>query len=711
MNLAYSIRTCAGSKIFLPKRGGQGQVSAAPAFVMCKWRIGLVRNMQIGNDWKDRALWAVMVGLAVYLLALLGIYLQREAQYISSLWPANAVAIALLLGRPRRDWPLGLIATLAGNLLLNLTVGNGLWPAAGYTTVNLFEVAVGASLVARVAGQPVSLSSLRQTACFILCVGLLVPALTAFPGAALGSFLYAADFWPAWREWWVADSISVMIFAPLAISAPAGIRRFLANPREGLEALGLSLATLLVTVVTFSSSVFPLVYLTFPFLVAAGIRFGMFGVGLNAAVAAIAAVLIAIGSAGSTVDLAAAILEVQVFLGVTVLAALTVTAVMYENRAAIDKLAASESRFRELVEHASDAIFVLDPQGNFVDVNYRTCKSLGYEREELLAMKVEDVETDLPVNAVEDMWRDLKGGAAVTLDGTHRRKDGSTFPVEVRIGLLTHGDRPMIVAMARDVSARKQVEAQLYEAKETAEEASHAKSVFLANTSHELRTPLNAIIGYSELLEDETRAKGHGEYADDLSRIKAAGHHLLDIITGILDLSKVEAGKMEVDIFSVDLPGLVAQVGAAVEPLARRNGNSLTVNCDPSIGEIPSDPVKLRQILFNLLSNAAKFTRDGKITLSAEIETVGEKKWVNLAVSDTGIGIEPEKFDKLFDAFTQADSSTTRRFGGTGLGLAISRRYCELLDGEIAVESKPGEGATFTVRLPAQTTGSARAAV
>ena len=671
--------------------------------------------MQIANDWKGGILWAVMVGLAVYLLALLGIYLQREAQYISSLWPANAVAIALLLGRPRRDWPLGLIATLAGNLLLNLTVGNGLWPAVGYTTVNLFEVAVGASLVARFAGQPVSLSSLRQTACFIFCAGLLVPALTAFPGAALGNFLYATEYWPAWRVWWVADSISVMIFAPLVISAPAGVRRFLANPREGFEALGLLLATLLVTVITFSSSVFPLVYLTFPFLVAAGIRFGMFGVGLNAVVAATAAVLITINGAGHAGhiagDLAAAILEAQVFLGVTVLAALTVTAVMHEKRTTIDKLAASESRFRELVEHASDAIFVHDLEGNFVDINYQACKSLGYEREELLAMKVEDVETDLPVNAVEDMWQHLKDGAAITLDGTHRRKDGSTFPVEVRIGLLTHSDRPMIVAMARDVTARKQVEAQLYEAKETAEEASYAKSVFLANTSHELRTPLNAIIGYSELLEDEIRAKGHGEYADDLSRIKAAGHHLLDIITGILDLSKVEAGKMEVDILPVDLPDLMAQVGVAVEPLARRNGNSLIVSCDPSIGEISSDPVKLRQILFNLLSNAAKFTRDGKITLSAEIETVGEKKWVNLAVSDTGIGIEPEKFDKLFDAFTQADSSTTRRFGGTGLGLAISRRYCELLDGEIAVESKPGEGATFTVRLPAQSTGSARVAV
>jgi PAS domain S-box-containing protein len=655
-----------------------------------------------------------MVGLAVYLLALLGIFLQREAQYISSLWPANAVAIALLLGRPRRDWPLGLIATLAGNLLLNLTIGSDPGAIAGYATVNLFEVAVGVMLVSRFIGQPVVFSNLQQTACFIFCVGLVVPALTAFGGAAMGSLVYGADYWSAWRIWWLADSISVMIFAPLVLTARAGAGELLSKPRRGLEALGLTVATLLVTLATFSSSVFPLVYLTFPFLVVAGIRFGIFGAGLNAAVAGLTAIWLTInaGGAGANMagDLASSILEVQVFLGVTVMAALAVTAVMQENRATIGKLAASEGRFRELVEHASDAIFVHDLEGNFVDVNFQACKSLGYSREELLSMKVDDVEVKAASRGLGVTWRQLEEGGAVTVDGTHRRNDGSTFPVEVRVGLLSYDARPMIVAMARDVTARKQAEAQLYEAKEAAEDASRSKSIFLANTSHELRTPLNAIIGYSELLEDETRANGHDEYATDLSRIRSAGHNLLDIITGILDLSKVEAGKMEVDLVPVDLPDMLAQIGATVEPLARRNGNSLTVNCDPSIGEISSDPIKLRQILFNLLSNAAKFTRDGKIILSAEIEAAAEGEWIKLEVGDTGIGIETEKFDKLFDAFTQADSSTTRRFGGTGLGLAISQRYCELLNGTIAVRSQPGEGSVFTVRLPAQAADAARQA-
>lgn len=664
--------------------------------------------MQIEKNWKNRILWAALVGLAVYLLALLGILLQREAQYISSLWPANAVAIALLLGRPRRDWPLGLIAAAVGNLLLNLTNGSGLGPTLGYAAVNLFEVAAGVMLVARLSAQPVTFSGLYQTACFIVCVSLLVPALTAFPGAALGSILYDADYWPAWRVWWVADSISVMIFAPLVMSAPAGIRGFLANRREGFAALGLLLATFLVTVVTFSSSVFPLVYLTFPFLVAAGVRFGMFGVGLNAAVTAIAAVLITINNANPA-SLGTDILEVQVFLGVTVLAALTVTAVMQENRLTISKLEASESRFRDLVEHASDAIYVHDLDGNFIDVNYQACKSLGYEREELLSLSVRDVETNLAEDGSGGLWRQLREGTAVTVNGAHRRRDGSVFPVETRIGLLTYDSTPMIVAMSRDITERMRAETQLYEAKEAAEEASRAKSVFLANTSHELRTPLNAVIGYSELLEDETRANGHGEYGTDLARIKEAGHHLLDIITGILDLSKVEAGKMEVDILAIDLHDLVARVGAAVEPLARRNGNKFIVNCDPAIGEIQSDPVKLRQIMFNLLSNAAKFTRDGEIALAVTIEMSGGEKWMKLVVGDTGIGIGPENFDTLFDAFTQADSSTTRRFGGTGLGLAISRRYCELLNGIIEVASQPGEGAVFTVRLPAQMPGMARA--
>ena len=667
--------------------------------------------MRVLNFSKENFAWAALVGVAVYLLALLGITLQREAAYISSLWPANAVAIAMLLRRTNRDWLVGFVGVAAGNLALNITIGSPFWLAIGYASINVFEVAIGFFLVSRCLGRPTVLNGLRPIGLFGLCAGLLVPAITAFPGAGLGSILYGAEFWPAWRVWWMADSISVMIFAPLVLSAGDGFAQLRADGRRAVEFLGLTALTLAVTGLTFSSDMFPLAYLTFPFLVAAGVRFGIFGVGFNASVLSLTAVWLTIIGGGHTPDLATAIVEVQVFLGVTVLAALSVAAVMVENRATIDKLEASEGRFRDLVEHASDAIFVHDLEGNFVDANFQACQSLGYARDELLALNVRDVEaTALAKDTDDAVWPRLREGKAVTVNGNHRRKDGTEFPVEVRLGLLAYDSKPMIVAMARDVTERRQAEIQLRKAKEVAEEANRAKSVFLANTSHELRTPLNAVIGYSELLEDETAANGHTEYAEDLGRIKAAGRHLLDIITGILDLSKVEAGKMEVDIVPLKLADLIEQVGAAVEPLARRNGNSLSVDCDPAIGEIESDPVKLRQILINLLSNAVKFTSGGEIALRADAVTEDGGAWLKIGVRDTGIGIAADQFDSLFEAFTQADSSTTRRFGGTGLGLAISRRYCELLGGRIEVESRQGEGAVFTVSLPMARDRGARAA-
>jgi integral membrane sensor domain MASE1 len=332
--------------------------------------------------------WAVLVGAVVFLFALLGVLLQQEAEYISSLWPANAVAIALL-NRSRRDLLSGLVGVIGGNLALNLWIGSDILALLGYASINSFEVLAGVLLVSLCLGLPVALKSLRSVGMFILCAGFLVPGLTAFAGAAMGRFVYGAEYWPAWRVWWMADSISVLIFAPLFLVAREAVGSLAGDWRRILELSGLTVATLAITGAVFSSSIFPLAYLTFPFLVVAGMRFGVFGVSLNASVAALVSVWMTIHGVGQVTGMAAAILEVQVFLGVTVMAALAVAAVLGENRATIEKLAVSERRFRELVEHASDAIFVHDMDGNFVDVNYRACKSLGYERDELLKLNVE----------------------------------------------------------------------------------------------------------------------------------------------------------------------------------------------------------------------------------------------------------------------------------------------------------------------------------
>jgi GAF domain-containing protein/CheY-like chemotaxis protein len=232
--------------------------------------------------------------------------------------------------------------------------------------------------------------------------------------------------------------------------------------------------------------------------------------------------------------------------------------------------------------------------------------------------------------------------------------------------------------------------------------ANRHKSEFLANMSHELRTPLNAIIGYSEMLQEEAADAGaSATYGPDLQKIHAAGKHLLELINAVLDLSKIEAGKMELYLETFGVPQMVRDIAAVVHPLAEKNGNRIEVRCGEGAGDMRADLTKVRQTLFNLLSNACKFTDRGTVTLDVAREVVDGADWVRFAVRDTGIGMTPEQAGRLFQDFTQADASTGRRFGGTGLGLALSRRLCRLMGGDIGVESQPGHGSTFTVRLPA----------
>ena len=226
--------------------------------------------------------------------------------------------------------------------------------------------------------------------------------------------------------------------------------------------------------------------------------------------------------------------------------------------------------------------------------------------------------------------------------------------------------------------------------------ASEHKSAFLASMSHELRTPLNAIIGYSEMLYETAQDEGQDEFLPDLAKIRDAGRHLLGLINDILDLSKIEAGKMDLYLEEVDLAGLVEEVRSIVEPLAAANANRFETICPATPGTLHTDRTKLKQSLLNLLSNAGKFTREGRITLEVR-PAEGE---ISFIVRDTGIGMTEEQQGRLFQAFSQADASTTRQYGGTGLGLAITKHFCEMLGGSIAVESTPGQGSAFTITLP-----------
>jgi signal transduction histidine kinase len=235
-------------------------------------------------------------------------------------------------------------------------------------------------------------------------------------------------------------------------------------------------------------------------------------------------------------------------------------------------------------------------------------------------------------------------------------------------------------------------------ARDSEKDANKAKSQFLANMSHELRTPLNAIIGYSEMLEEEANADSNAEACKDLGKIQSAARHLLNLINEILDLSKIESGQMTLFIEQVDMPALVEEVSAVVSPLIEEKNNRFNLHCDDSVNQINTDAVKLRQVLFNLLSNAAKFTENGRI----ELQLTVEHGWLVIVLNDTGIGMTDEQLTRLFKPFVQADASTTRRYGGTGLGLTISKQYCEMMGGSITAQSAADQGTTFTVRIPTQ---------
>ena len=254
--------------------------------------------------------------------------------------------------------------------------------------------------------------------------------------------------------------------------------------------------------------------------------------------------------------------------------------------------------------------------------------------------------------------------------------------------------------LQKEVLIRKNAQYALAKARDEALKASRTKSTFLANMSHELRTPLNAVIGYSEIIAEEAMDNKHEIYMHDANKINNAGKHLLELISNILDLSKIEAGKMELSIDKIDLLNLINSVSETIYPLITKNGNQLEIDIADNIGEICNDEIRLKQVILNLLSNASKFTKHGKISLKVRKFTQENNEWVTVSVIDNGIGISSENQEKIFHTFSQADDSTSREYGGTGLGLNISQNFCWLMGGDLQVSSELGKGAHFWIQIP-----------
>jgi len=373
----------------------------------------------------------------------------------------------------------------------------------------------------------------------------------------------------------------------------------------------------------------------------------------------------------------------------------------------VERIRISEERLRLMIESVREyAIFAIDLEGRVSSWNGGAERLFGYAESDILGQGADLLTT--PEDRLAGVTaRELDRAEATGRADDERwylRQDGSRFFASVLVTPVRDEDGTLLgyTKVARDITESKRAEAELLAAKEAAEVANRAKSAFLTNMSHELRTPLNAIIGYGEMLEEEAREQGLAEFVPDLTRIHTSGKHLLALINDLLDLSKIEAGRMDLYLETFDLAALIRNTLATIEPIAERNGNALRAEIPDDLGSMHADQTKVSQSLLNLLSNAAKFTEGGTITLGASRKLdQGGVEWILLEVTDDGIGMTREELSRLFRPFVQADASTTRKYGGTGLGLTISRRFCEMMGGSIRVESEPGQGSTFTIRLPA----------
>jgi PAS domain S-box-containing protein len=633
--------------------------------------------------------------------------------YAAAVWPPSGIALGALLLWGRRLWP----GIWIGSFAANASVEGAVLTAAVLASGSTLQVYAIAKLMQRQIGVPQRFDGVRQVAGFvgIVAVGAVIaPTVALLPLEAIYP-LPAAELASNWWTWWQGDACGMLIFAPLMLTwTVPGIAWTRAKV---LEAALFGVLLLAAGAVVFAGGL-GRTFVLMPFILWAGFRFGQREVTtVSAAICAMALWFTLREEIGpfATLPQNEALLLLLVFVSTVTVTGLMLCALLAQLHTARDELelrveartralAESEGRFRLMVESVLDyAIYMLDPQGRITSWNAGAERIKGYRADEILGEPVSrfylpaDIAAAKPARELEVAAREGRYAE----EGWRVRKDGATFWASVVVSAVRDESGRLVgyAKVTRDLTEKKRVEAELVRAKIEAERASESKSQFLANMSHELRTPLNSLLILARLLADNAGGRLDAKEVRFAQTIYASGMDLLALINDLLDLAKIEAGAMTaLHIAPARLSDLRDDLERTFREMAREKRLGFSIDMASGLPQaIRTDPARVKQVLKNLLANAFKFTRQGSVRL--RIAPHGDKA-VAFSVSDTGIGIAPDKQRIIFEAFQQADGSTSRQYGGTGLGLSISRELTRLLGGELDVKSVPGEGSTFTLVLP-----------
>ena len=647
--------------------------------------------------------------------------------YATALWPPSGIALAALLVLGPRLWPGVWIGSALANLSIDASIPSAIIIATGST----LQALVLSALIRRHVGIPYRFRHVQQVVKFVALSALgatIAPTVALIPLSLLYP-LPGADLFANWRTWWQGDTSGILIFTPLILSwSVRGEVQW--TPRRVLEGLLLAALLLAATHVAFSSGV-GRTFVIVPLIVWAAFRFGQREV--TTAIAVVCALALWYTLSGEIGPFATAsrnesLLLLLAFISTVVFTGLVLCAVISELNRAMSELQSrvlertrmlseSEQRFRLMVESVVDyAIFMLDSDGRVASWNAGAQRILGYSADEIVGESLsqfysrEELERGEPQVELEV----AKAEGRFEQEGWRVRKDGSTFWANVVVTAVRDDARKLLgfAQVTRDLTERNRVEAELIRAKVVAEKASEAKSQFLANMSHELRTPLNSLLILARLLADNAGGNLTANEVQFAQTIHASGMDLLSLINDLLDLAKIESGALTtVDVAPGRLDELREDLERSFRQVAQGKGLQFSISLDPALPPLVStDMGRLKQVLKNLLANAFKFTKQGGVSLAIAPAQSGwtpghgrldaAPSVIAFSVADTGIGIPPDKQRVIFEAFQQADGTTSRQYGGTGLGLSISRELTRLLGGEIRLSSDPRKGSTFTLYLP-----------